>query len=117
MNVGAGMTYYEELGIGPDASVPEIRQAYKLMARLLHPDAQSDPQLKAMAGRQMQRLGEIVAVLVDPGRRYRYDQSLLSAEPLCILYRPRPESFVAAPAAPCTGVAQLMVRYWFWFLI
>jgi len=43
------MNYYEELGIRQDAALEEIRQAYKLLARLLHPDAQPDARLKAMA--------------------------------------------------------------------
>jgi len=40
------MNYYEELGIRQDAALEEIRQAYKLLARLLHPDAQPDARLK-----------------------------------------------------------------------
>ena len=70
------MTYYEELGVRKDAPLEEIRQAYKTLARVLHPDNQVDPDLKPMAQRQMQRLVEIVAVL-DPEQRFHYDETLL----------------------------------------
>ena len=70
------MNYYEELGIDRDANISEIREAYKLAARLLHPDVQRDPRLKELAEREMKRLGGIVAVLVDPRERARYDAEL-----------------------------------------
>src|ERR1700722_19974485 len=71
------MNYYEELGVRQDASVEEIRQAYKLMTRLLHPDRHVEPALQQVAKRQMQRLGEIIAILGDPERRSHYNDLLL----------------------------------------
>ena len=41
------MNYYEEFGIPRDAPVAKIRQAYKTLARMLHPDAHSDEAVKA----------------------------------------------------------------------
>ena len=67
------MNHYEELGIRQDASVEEIRQAYKQLARILHPDGQPDPALRAMSEIQMKRLNEIVAILVNPWQRIEYD--------------------------------------------
>ena len=70
------MNYYEELGLPPSASPEEIRQAYKSLARLLHPDRQSDTHLRKMAELQMTRLNDILAELSDPVRRQRYDAML-----------------------------------------
>ena len=55
------MDYYEELGIHPDATIGEIREAYKLAARLVHPDTQLDPRLKNLAECQMKRLSDVMA--------------------------------------------------------
>ncbi len=70
------MTYYEELGLTPQASAEEIREAYRTLARLLHPDQYQDQKLKRAAEGQMKRLNLIYAELSDPERRRRYDQSL-----------------------------------------
>lgn len=103
------MNYYEELGIHRDATTGEIRDAYKLVARLLHPDMQQDPRLKDLAECQMRRLSNVVTVLVDPRARAKYDASLVTAPPFRLLARfalaGRPELLQAA------------VRHWFWVLL
>lgn len=70
------MNYYEELGLCGNASVDEIRQAYKSLARVLHPDHQSEAHLRRMAELQMTRLNEILVILCDPALRARYDATL-----------------------------------------
>ncbi|HEY4089120.1 MAG TPA: J domain-containing protein [Bryobacteraceae bacterium] len=70
------ITYYEELGVEEKASPEEIRDSFRALVRLLHPDQQSDPQLKEMAERQMRKLNRIYAVLSDSERRAAYNQSL-----------------------------------------
>ena len=70
------MNHYEELGLTQSASVEEIRQAYKALVRLLHPDRQSEEQLRKVAELQMTRLNEILATLTDPLRREKYDASI-----------------------------------------
>jgi curved DNA-binding protein CbpA len=70
------MNYYEELAVAQDASLEEIHHAYRGLARLLHPDNQSDPKLKSTAERQMIRLNEMLAILADPEKRRKYDESL-----------------------------------------
>lgn len=70
------LTYYDELGVGPDATPEEIREAFRAMARLLHPDQQTDPALREMAERQMRKLNQINSVLSDPERRMAYDDAL-----------------------------------------
>lgn len=68
------MSYYEELGIEPTAGPSEIRAAYKRLARLLHPDQQSDKELRLLAENQMRRLNLIYETLMDPRKRGAYDR-------------------------------------------
>ncbi len=75
------INFYEELGVASDATPEEIRDAFRSLARLLHPDQQTDLQLKEIAERQMRKLNPIYAVLSDPERRRRYDEDLLDGYP------------------------------------
>lgn len=70
------MTYYEELGITPRASAEEIRDAYKQLARLLHPDRMQDARQRALAECQMKRLNDVYHTLSNPEHRRVYDLSL-----------------------------------------
>ena len=103
------VNYYEELGIPRDATTDEIREAYKLAARLLHPDMQQDPRLKDLAECQMRRLSEVVAALVDPWTRARYDATLVTRPPVALLAR------FALASRP--ELLQVAVRHWFWILL
>ena len=60
---------YAVLGVSRDASVVEIRDAYRRLARQLHPDRARD------AGDGMAAVNEAYRVLGDPGRRAVYDAS------------------------------------------
>lgn len=124
------MTYYDELGVDCDVSTEEIRQAYKVMARLLHPDGQTDERLKRMAERQMQRLNGILETLIDPQRRRNYDIELRlrAAQATPIIESPgfrtgRPVCYIAADAIesiPESGLSHWLhaaARHWFWVLI
>jgi curved DNA-binding protein CbpA len=75
----SAMNYYEELGIGPDATEQEIRKAHRRLVKLMHPDAQPDHNLKMLAETQMRRLNSIVSTLLDPEQRRSYDEELQSA--------------------------------------
>lgn len=85
------MTLYEELGVPPDATPDAIREAYRNAARLLHPDAQTNPVLKESAEVQMKRINHLYEVLSDPQRRRGYDHELAR------LHEPRETIVVEAP--------------------
>src|SRR5438105_12845488 len=70
------MNYYEELGISRSASLVEIRQAYKALVRVVHPDHQQDETLKRLSELQLRRLNHILQVLSNPVKRREYDWSL-----------------------------------------
>lgn len=62
-------TYYDDLGVPPDATPDELRRAYRARARQAHPDVHGDPDV-------MRRLNEAWRVLGDAEARRRYDRRL-----------------------------------------
>lgn len=70
------MNYYDELGISPNAGTDEVREAYKQLARLLHPDLLQDPRQRSLAEIQMKRLNHIYHTLSNTELRREYDLSL-----------------------------------------
>lgn len=73
-----GSSHYDLLGVDPDASRDEIRQAYRRLARQLHPDLQpqSDRAALSEAQRRMATVTEAYSVLADPTRRQAYDVAI-----------------------------------------
>ena len=63
---------YRRLGVPRDASAPEIRRAYRRLARQQHPDLNPDPD----GPRRFAALTSAYETLHDPTQRARYDQTL-----------------------------------------
>jgi curved DNA-binding protein CbpA len=70
-------SYYEILGLGPDASPDEIEQAFRTMARKVHPDVNDGDRARAEA--RMKQLNDIRETLTDPLLRAAYDADLRRA--------------------------------------
>ncbi|MDX2239734.1 MAG: J domain-containing protein [Leptolyngbyaceae cyanobacterium bins.302] len=84
-------SYYGLLGLHPSASVREIRQAYRDLSKLYHPDTTVLP--TAIATSKFQQLNEAYATLSSPERRTAYDRkigysSVAVVQPLPTLNRP-----------------------------
>ncbi len=84
--------YYAELGLEPNASTDAIKQAYRRLARTVHPDINPG----AAASERFQRITEAYHVLADSRQRMAYNQELLRA--------------AADPIKAPTGVAGLTKR-------
>lgn len=71
-------SHYDVLGIGPGASIEEIKAAYYARARLYHPDAHvgSPEAIREEAERAMQALNVAWTTLRDRRSRRRYDRDL-----------------------------------------
>ena len=61
---------YEELGLPPDATPEQIKEAYRKVAKKLHPDNQETGDEAAF-----KRASHAVAILSDPYKRKQYDET------------------------------------------
>ena len=87
-------SHYEVLGVLPSASQDEIRVAYRMRARQVHPDTAAG--LRSDASIQMAHIAEAWRVLSDKAMRKAYDSELIGhvSEPV----RVDQEQFVQVPA-------------------
>lgn len=63
--------YYALLGVTPDATLQEIKRAYRRLARQHHPDLN-----KTALDDHIKRLNEAYEVLRDPHKRAEYDAGI-----------------------------------------
>lgn len=91
--------HYRVLGVAGDATAPEIRRAYRRLARQHHPDHNPGPE----SSDRFRLVADAYSALNDPARRARYDTTI---------QRPtRPDASHATPAAPrLRGVLELSPR-------
>jgi len=90
------MTLYETLGVPADASLDEIKAAWRRTARATHPDAGGSEAAFVAAE-------SAYATLSDPWLRSEYDRSLAEPEPVAdpwVADDPADTSWVAEPAEP-----------------
>jgi curved DNA-binding protein CbpA len=73
-------SFYDVLEIGREASVEEVRGAFRRLARERHPDLFQGP-ARERAEHDFQAITEAYNVLSEPKRRSRYDQSLVGGAP------------------------------------
>jgi len=64
--------YYQILGIPRNSTSEQIKQAYRIKAKLLHPDVSKKPDAKNL----FQSLNEAYQVLINPEKRKWYDFKL-----------------------------------------
>ena len=71
----AAVNHYELLGLSPQASGQDLRQAFRSLSKLYHPDTTSLP--SAEAEEAFRRVQQAYLTLSDPERRRAYDASLV----------------------------------------
>ncbi len=62
--------YYKVMGVARDATEPQIKQAYRKLARKYHPDVSKEPDAEA----RFKEVGEAYEVLRSPEKRAAYDR-------------------------------------------
>lgn len=67
-------SYYALLGLTPWANERQIRQAYRELSKLYHPDTTSLPNAEAVT--RFREINDAYANLSNPERRSAYDQSI-----------------------------------------
>ena len=74
--------YYEILGVSKQASISEIKEAYRSMVRKWHPDRYPDKEQKKKAEAMMKKINTAYEILTDPQRRRMYDQGIDPDDPM-----------------------------------
>ena len=117
--MGNCLNYYDDLGVSKHASPEEIREAYRTLVRLLHPDHQTDPAVKRAAEGQMRRINAVYSVLADQEQRRRYDMgpaAVRETPQVAIVRAPKRvvRKSIEAGSLIWVGVAALSLGAIFW---
>jgi len=67
------MNYYEELGVKQDATMDEIKRAYRQLAKKYHPDKNPGDE---KAAKRFVRIAAAYEILAEEEKRKAYDASL-----------------------------------------
>jgi len=108
-------TFYDELGVGRDATAAQIKHAFKEVAKVYHPD--KNPQDKqAWAHEQMSRFNFIFETLTNPESRKEYDELVHKYESLpdrpVVRRAPREQNAIAREyAAVSVEIMNLAGKY------
>lgn len=100
-------TYYEILGIPNSATNEEIEAAFKSKASEVHPDriSSANPYLRNVASEAFKSLSEAKSVLLDAGKRQKYDAELVYSRASSASSPPGTPSSTAAPNTPAPAPA------------
>lgn len=71
------LTYYDLLGLSPDATQEEIESARKEHIKALHPDRHPE-NIRPVMDQQLKRINHAADTLIDPQERAAYDERLKS---------------------------------------
>ena len=69
-------TFYEVLEVSPDASLEEIKNSFRVLAKKWHPDLHAEDANKIAANKRMQAMNLAYETLKDPAKRRAYDNEL-----------------------------------------
>lgn len=92
--------YYSRLGIEPNATVVEIKKAFRALARKFHPDVAKD---KKKGEEQFKAINEAYETLSDEDKRRAYDEELKGKSQTTYTYtynKANPYDAYTAQAAP-----------------
>jgi hypothetical protein len=84
------MNYYELLGIPTTASPDEIKQAYRELVEIHHPDRMQNlrPEVRERAESQLRQINEAYQVLRHAPERERYDIALGAIPEQAVVFKP-----------------------------
>lgn len=97
--MGRIKTFYDELGVARDATVSQIKHAFKEVAKVYHPD-KNPPEKQAWAHEQMSRFNFILETLTNSKTRREYDELVRKYESM-----PR-EALVRRPPRERNAIVQ-----------
>ncbi len=98
-------TYYDVLGLSKSATAVEIKKAYTLRCKMMHPDKFSQTSQQdqwELAHQLFQELGNAYDILKDPVRRAAYDRTIASGSSQNTYTAPHsgPQRAAAPPTPP-----------------
>lgn len=100
-NLTAMSTHYELLGVAPDATSQQLRQAFRALSKRYHPDTTSLLALEAEAA--FRQVRQAYGVLGDPVARRSYDEKLRQPSRPAVVFspavRPAGAAFQPRPAS------------------